>query len=103
MGDDPELLDALVARPRMHDLEILEGGQLERHLIHHVELEAGRPARGQHQLMMLVGIAGQEHQIGSARELPAIAHEQAEHARVEVLHPGEVGDVEPEMAERNGG
>src|SRR5438552_490 len=44
VGDDPELLDALVARPRMHDLEILEGGQLERHLIDHVELEAGRPA-----------------------------------------------------------
>src|SRR6266436_7626222 len=32
VGDDPELLDALVTRPRMHDLEIFEGGQLERHL-----------------------------------------------------------------------
>src|SRR5437899_10471077 len=39
VGDDPELLDALVAGPRMHDLEILEGGQLERDLIDHVELE----------------------------------------------------------------
>src|SRR5712691_7388678 len=101
VGDDPELLDTLVTRPRMHDLEIFEGGQLVRHLIHHVDLEAGRPARGQHQLMVLVRIAGEEDQIGSARELPAIAHEKAEHARVKVLHPGEVGHVEPEMAERN--
>src|SRR6266850_3276796 len=102
VGDDPELLDTLVTRPRMHDLEILERGELERHLIHHVELEAGRPARGQHQLVVLVGITGQEDQIGSAGKLPAVAHKEAEHARVEVLHPREIGDVEPEMAEGYG-
>src|SRR5712691_3447869 len=102
VGDHPELLDTLVPRPRMHDLEILERGELERHLVHHVELEAGRPARGQHELMVLVGIAGQEDQLGSAGKLPAVAHKETEHARVEVLHPREIGDVEPEMAERNG-
>jgi len=53
--------------------------------------------------MMLVGITGQEDQVGSTRELPAIADEKPEHARVELFHPGEVGDVEPEMAERDGG
>src|SRR6266852_7183700 len=102
VGDDPELIDAFVTRPRMHDLEIFEGGQLVRHLVHHVELDAGRSARGQHQLMMLVGITRQKDQIGSARELPAVAHEEAEHASVEVFHPGEVDHVKPEMAERNG-
>src|SRR6266851_6435936 len=65
VGDDPELLDAFLPRPRVHGLEILEGGQLERHLVHDVELEARRPARGQHELMMLVGIARQEDQVGS--------------------------------------
>ena len=99
VGDDAELLDALGPHARVHGLEVGELRQLERDLIDHVVAGAGGPAGDEHHLVMLVGIAGEEGELGSAFERAAIGHHQTEHARVEVHHLLEVRHVDPEVAE----
>ena len=102
MGDDTELLDAFVLQPGVHRLQILQRVELQGDLVDDVVLHAGRPAGDQDDLVVLVGIVRQEAERVAAGDLALVHDQQAEHARVEVLHTGQIGDVDSQMTEDGG-
>src|SRR5439155_18525116 len=77
-------------------LDVGEGADVERDLLHHRRLEIGLAPRHEHHLVMVAGVAAQK---GDAAVGCGIADDEAEDARGEVLRLRQVADVEPDMAQ----
>src|SRR5262249_8261672 len=82
-------------------LELLEAADAERHLVDDPVGEAFRPARGEHDLVMVARVAAQEGEFGLA-EPSRVGDRQAEDVALEGHQPSHVGDEEPDMAEAKG-
>ena len=83
-----------------NDTEIIESDWLG-NLVDHAEGQVGRPARGQHQLVVLGGVATEEHQLHRAQVAP-VGLGEAHHLFVEAGHALQVPHVEAHVAERQG-
>lgn len=84
----------------MRSLQRGQGVATKRDLVDGIESGFSGPAGGQHQLMMLIGVAAEKHQIErtiQTSELTAISHGELKHLRVKRFHATDVGHEHTEM------
>ena len=103
--------DGLQSRQVEPDLAVAVGHllafrRLQRDLVDGVEAHVARPAADEHDLVVLVGVAAQEHQVHRPvrpRQLAAVGDREVQQAHIEVLEQGRVGHEHAEVAEAEAG
>jgi len=95
VSDRPKIGGVAVGDPVEDLLHRLERAEIERQLLDHVP-RAGVASGDEHDLMMILGAAAQE---GRASRRTRVGHHEAEHAAIEIHHPGHVADKEAHMAQ----
>src|SRR3954452_17317365 len=97
------LLHLLLDQPPVHLPQSGKVRHAERDLVYRAERQLTRPAGGEDDLVVVLGIAREQHELQPAArriEIAGVGDGKTEHACVKIPHSREIGHEHPHVAER---